>query len=90
MRGHWPGHVDCRRLGLGVQGADQGVLGHLPVLVGFLLGGQAGVDLPERELPVVPEGPPEDTEGRRRPKVQGRPGGLLEMLMGRENWGRGC
>ena len=68
MPGHWPGHVDCRRSGLGAQEADQGVLGHLPVLVGFLLGGQVvgylpvGADLPgrvpvrlpERELPGLP------------------------------------
>ena len=110
MRGHWPGHVDCRRLGLGVQGADQGVLGHLPVLVGFLLGGQAVADLPagadllgrvpvrlpERVLPGLPvperelEEPLADTEGRRRPTVQGRPGDLLDVLMGMDNWGRGC
>ena len=64
-------------LGLGVPEADQGVLGHLPVLAGFLLGGQAGVYLLERELPVALGGPPEDTKGRRRPKVQGRPGDLL-------------
>ena len=76
MHGHWPGYVDCRRPGLGAQGADQGVLGHLPVLVGFLLGDQvvadlpAGADLPgrvpvrlpERELPglPVPEREPEE------------------------------
>ena len=73
------------------------MLGHLPVLEGFLLGDQADADLPagadllgrvpvrlpERVLPGLPVlgrelgEPLADTEERRRPKVQGRPGDLL-------------
>ena len=93
-----------------LKGADQGVLGHLPVLVGFLLGGQAvaelpvgaellgrePVRLPEQVLPELPVPgrelgePLADTAGRRRPMVQGRPGDLLDVWMGMDNWEKGC
>ena len=94
------------------------MLGHLPVLVGFLLGDQVGVGLPagvdrpgrvpvglpERELPGLPVqerdlpglpvqglvGPLADTGERRRPRVQGRPGDLLLVMVGVDNWGIIC